>query len=81
MYRNAIRQHITIVSIVLFLAIFIIVQWIKPVFLYNRDGSVREFGVGYKNKTIFPLWLFSIVLGLLCYLFILFWITYPKLFF
>jgi len=81
MYKNAIRQHITIVSIVLFLAIFGIVQWIKPAFLYNRDGSVREFGVGYKNKTILPLWLFSILLGILSYLFLLYLITYPRLFF
>jgi uncharacterized membrane protein YozB (DUF420 family) len=81
MYKNAIRQHITIVAIVLFLAIFGIVQWIKPGFLYNRDGSVREFGVGYKNKTILPLWLFSILLGILSYLFLLYLITYPRLFF
>ena len=81
MYKNAIRQHITIVAIVLFLAIFVIVHFIKPAFLYNRDGSVREFGVGYKNKTILPLWLFSLLLGILSYLFILYLITYPRLFF
>jgi len=80
MYKNIIRQHITIVSIILFLAIFMIIQWIKPAFLYNRDGSIREFGVGYKNKTILPLWLFSILLGILCYIFVMYLVTYPKVF-
>jgi len=48
--------------------IFSIIQIMKPTFLYNNDGSLREFGIGYKNKTIFPVWLLSIVLGILCYL-------------
>jgi hypothetical protein len=48
----------------------------KPDFLYNKDGSIREFGVGYKNKTIFPVWLLSIVLGILCYVTILAYVTY-----
>jgi len=81
MYRNFIRQNITIVSILLFLTIFGVVQIIKPKFLYNKDGSVREFGIGYKNKTILPIWLFSILLGILSYLFILYFVTYPKIFF
>lgn len=81
MYRNFIRQNITIVSIILFLIIFGVVQFIKPAFLYNRDGSVREFGIGYKNKTILPIWLFSIILGILSYLFVLYFVTYPRIFF
>jgi len=81
MYKNVVRQHITFVSILLFLCIFGIVQFIKPSFLYNHDGSVREFGVGYKNKTILPVWLFSILLGILCYITVLYLVTYPRLVF
>jgi hypothetical protein len=76
-----IRQNITVVAIILFLVIFYIIQLIKPNFLYNRYGSVREFGIGYKNKTILPIWLFSILLGILCYLFVLYFITYPRIFY
>ncbi len=61
------KNNTTLVSIILFLVIFSIIQIIKPSFLYNNNGSLREFGVGYKNKTILPLWLFSIVLGILTY--------------
>lgn len=81
MYRNMIRQNVTIVSIILFLTIFGIIQMLKPAFLYNKDGSVREFGIGYKNKTILPIWLVSILLGILSYLFVLYFVTYPRLFY
>jgi hypothetical protein len=56
------------------------IQMIKPAFLYNKDGSIREFGVGYKNKTILPIWLLSIILGILSYLFVMYYVAYPKLF-
>ena len=68
MYNRFIRENINLSSIILFIIIFSIIQIIKPTFLYNKDGSLREFGIGYKNKTIFPVWLLSIVLGILCYL-------------
>ena len=77
MYRNYIKENITFVSIVLFLIIFGIIQMIKPACFYNKDGSIREFGIGYKNKTILPLWLFSIVLGILTYIFVLYYLHYP----
>jgi len=78
MLRSFTRNNITLVSITIFLILFGIVQMIKPPFLYNKDGSIREFGVGYKNKTILPVWLFSIILGILSYVFVLYYLTYPR---
>ena len=69
-----IREHVTTFSVILFIILFGLIVMMKPRFLYNRDGSIREFGIGYKNKTIFPIWLFSIILGILSYLFIMFYI-------
>jgi len=80
MYRNFIRDNVTLVSIILFITIFSMIQLSKPAFLYNTDGSIREFGVGYKNKTILPIWLLSIVLGIVCYLIVMYYIAHPKLF-
>lgn len=79
MLRTFARNNTTLVSIVIFLMIFGFVQMMKPSFLYNNDGSIREFGVGYKNKTILPLWLFSIVLGILTYVLVLYYLTYQIL--
>jgi len=52
----------------------------KPSCLYNKDGSIREFGIGYKNKTILPIWLLSLVLGILSYLVVMYITIYPKMF-
>lgn len=76
MLRTFTRNNTTFVSIVLFLFIFGLVQMLKPNFLYNKDGSIREFGIGYKNKTILPLWLFSIILGILTYVIVLYYLQY-----
>ena len=80
MYRNLIRENITLVSVVLFIFIFGIIQMMKPVCFYNRDGSIREFGVGYRNKTILPIWLLSLLLGILCYLTVMFYVSSAKIF-
>lgn len=79
MLRTFTRNNTTLVSIILFLFIFGLIQMIKPNFLYNKDGSIREFGIGYKNKTILPLWLLSIILGILTYVLVLYYLAYPKI--
>ena len=80
MNRTYIRENITLISIILFVMMFGLIIMMKPAFLYNRDGSIREFGVGYKNKTILPIWLLSLILGILCYLTVFYCINNPKIF-
>jgi len=80
MYKSFIQKNTTLISIILFIIIFAFIQLLKPSFLYNNDGSIREFGIGYKNKTILPIWLLSIILGILCYVFVLFYVNHVKSF-
>ena len=75
MYKGYIRGNITLVSVVLFIIIFGTIQAMKPNCFYNRDGSIREFGIGYRDKTILPIWLLSLVLGILCYLFVMCYVS------
>ena len=79
MYRGYIRENVTLVSVVMFIIIFGTIQMMKPTCLYNRDGSIREFGIGYRNKTIFPIWLLSLCLGILCYLFVMYYVANPRI--
>ena len=76
MFKSFIRNNNTLVSIIIFMTIFAFTQMIKPAFLYNSDNSMREFGIGYRNKTIMPVWLFSILLGILSYILVLYYLTY-----
>lgn len=80
MYKIFIRKNPVLVSILVFLVIFIPIQVFKPAFLYNIDGSIRDFGIGYKNKTILPIWLLSVVLGILSYVFVLYYLSRSSVF-
>ena len=79
MLRLFIAENVTTAAIILFIILFGIIHTSKPAFIYKSDGSLREFGVGYKNKTILPIWLMSIILGILSYLFVLYYLAYPKI--
>ena len=79
MLRSLIRRNLTLVSILVFVFIFCSVQLIKPSLLYNKDGSLREFGIGYDKKTVLPIWLFSLILAILSYLFVLYCLALPKM--
>jgi len=78
MNRMFIRNNITSISILIFSFLFVLVQYIQPAFLYDRDGALRKFGLGKKNKTIIPIWLVSMVLAIFSYLFVLYYLTMPK---
>jgi len=75
MVRSYIVKNPLLTSILLFVFLFVIIQMTKPGFLYNDDGSLRSFGVGYRKKTILPVWLLSIVMGILSYVFVLYYIS------
>lgn len=60
----------------LYVVVFMLVQYMNPSFLYNEDGSLREFGIGYSSKTVLPIWLVAIILGILSYLTV-YYITRP----
>jgi hypothetical protein len=47
----------------------------KPNFLYNKDGSLREFGVGFSKKTVIPVWILSIFLSLLSYFTLMYYVS------
>lgn len=68
MNRSFVRKNMTAVSIALFIITFGIVQLVAPSFLYNRDGSLRQFGIGKKRKTVLPNWVVAIVLAIFSYL-------------
>lgn len=74
-----IKRHITSFSILVFLAAFSAIQTFKPRVMYNDDGSLRQFGIGFKRKTVIPAWLVAIIVAILSYLLVLYAST-PRLY-
>jgi hypothetical protein len=58
-------------AVLLFLFSFTLFHWIKPSFAYQPNGSYRPFGVGYKHKTVIPVWIAAIILAIVSYMIIL----------
>lgn len=74
--KYVIKTYINSFSIIIFVIIFGFIIYLKPIGIYNANGSLRPFGIGYKNKTIIPMWLIVIILAFLSYFAILYTIYY-----
>lgn len=70
--RKLLRIYKLPFSILIFIILFGSVHVLKPGLAYLPNGAYRPFGVGYKHKTVVPIWLISIILAILSYTFILF---------
>ena len=70
MYNDFLKPNQVTYSIALFIVTMVIIQYTKPGFLYNQNGSFKIFGLGYRNKTVIPIWLVSLVLAILSYVFV-----------
>ena len=79
MNRGYIRKNIVFISTLVFLVAFYVIQLVKPAFLYNPNGSIKQFGLGYKFKTILPMWLITMAVAIFAYLGVLYYLAIPKL--
>ena len=68
MVNKDILQNPAYYSIVVFVGFFLIIIYGFPDLVFEDDGSIRKFGVGFRRKTIFPMWMLAIFLGILSYL-------------
>ncbi len=68
MYRLFLQQHSMTISILLFIFVYYAIQCCSPGFLYKNNGQLRNFGIGYKEKTIFPAWLVAVVFAIFSYI-------------
>jgi len=51
---------------IFYITIILLTVYLKPTTMFHPDGSLKDFGLG-KNRTIFPLWMFSILLVIFVY--------------
>jgi len=78
MNRIFLRNNISTISILLFVVIYSIILYLKPGFLYNKDGSLRQFGLNNNKKTIVPIWLLVILIAIISYFTLLYYLALPK---
>ena len=78
MIKKYLISNINLISIIVFLFFFLITIYIKPSLIFDKNGNPREFGIGYKNKTVVPIWLVVIILAIFSYLSVLYYINFNK---
>lgn len=54
-------------SLVLYLIGVAAILYLRPQFMFRRDGSWKEFGVSGEDTSIFPIWMFCIAWAVLTY--------------
>ena len=68
-----VRIHKINFAILIFLIVFTMIHIYKPPLMYNEDGGFRPFGIGYRHKTVIPIWIASIVVAIFSYLAVLYY--------
>lgn len=66
--QKFVRLNKVLFAVAIFLFLFTAIHLYKPLLMYNEEGGFRPFGVGYKHKTVIPIWIASIVLAIFSYL-------------
>jgi hypothetical protein len=66
--QRFIQSNKVSVAIVIFLVFFTAFHLSKPGFAYGKEGGFRPFGLGYRNKTVLPIWVIAIIIAILSYL-------------
>ncbi len=79
MNRSFILKNINLTAIMIFLFLYTILVTVKPGLMFTKEGLIRDFGIGYKNKTVTPVWLITIIIAILSYLLVHIFILYPKI--
>ena len=78
-YLKGIQKNILGCSLFIFLVVFSLIHIIKPNVIYTKNGLFREFGIGYRTKTVLPMWLIVLFISVLSYLSVLYFLIAPKI--
>lgn len=77
--RNFVRKNIVAFSIIVFVLAYVVIISYQPSFLYKEDESLRTFGIGYRHKTVVPMWLVVIAIAIFSYMIIHYYLIYHRI--
>lgn len=75
MLKNVIQRNVVSIAILLYICLYMLIMFLKPSFLFQNNGSLREFGIGYRNKTIIPVWFLAIFIATLSYFSVMYYVS------
>ena len=63
-------------SLLLFIILFSLIHQLKPSIVYDEEGEFRPFGIGYRHKTVIPIWIVAIITAIFSYIFVMTYLVY-----
>lgn len=75
MNKLFLRKNVVGISILIYISLYMFIMYLKPSFLFQTNGSLREFGIGYRNKTIIPVWFLAIFIATLSYFLVMYCVS------
>ena len=79
MNRGFVRRNITLFALILYIILYGLLILSKPHLIYNKNGTLRNFGIGYSSRSVLPIWLLSIIIAIMSYFAVMYYVTYPNL--
>ena len=73
MNRNFVKKNKIYLPIFLFIFLYFLILQFKPSLIFEKDGSLRHFGMGYSKRSVIPAWLFAIILAIFSYFSVLYY--------
>jgi len=73
MNRNFVKKNKIYLAVFLFIFLYFLILQFKPSLIFENDGSLRHFGMGYSKRSIIPAWLFAIILAIFSYFSVLYY--------
>jgi len=74
MYKTFIKKNNLSATMILFLILYLFFVYLKPNFIFNKSGGIRNFGLGKVNSTVLPIWLVVILLAIMSYMSVLYYL-------
>lgn len=81
MVNNFVKRNLILVSLCLYIILYSALIFSKSHLIYNKNGTIRNFGIGYSTRSVIPVWLLSIVLAIASYFIVLYYVSYSVIYF
>jgi hypothetical protein len=75
MLKSVMRRNVLTISVLLYVCLYMLIMFLRPNFLFKKNGSLQEFGIGYRNKTIIPIWFLAIFIATLSYFSVMYYVS------
>jgi hypothetical protein len=77
--RTIIKKYILQLSVFITSLLILTIYFVKPNIIFNRDGTYKQFGLGNKSKTVFPMWYSVIMVSVAVYCAIRFYLIMHRI--